>query len=152
LSLRANSENMSAIGEPAIASIPIDGTGRSAVTLDLDPYYASVPNLPLAFVRKPTVPPSLQGTATSQDAGYSSSVGPQSLPLAGDLNEGGARASTEDPPLSGRPLLPTLVPMPPPKFTTRDPLSYAPLIDISSSPSKTPRRHPNLAKRLSNTH
>jgi hypothetical protein len=47
-----------------------------------------------------------------------------------------------------------LVPMPPPKFTTRDPLSFAPLIDMPSStskPSSPQRPRQGIPPRLGNT-
>jgi len=145
LSLRGHhgSSNMSCRGDTAVASIPVDGNSPSAVTLDLDPYWASA-HAQHTFMRKPTVPPSprLGASPTSQASTALAPLTPSRFAPAGeDADRKGVLAQTaEDAPLSGRPLLPTLVPMPPPKFTTRDPLSYAPLIDVPSSPTKSPHR------------
>ncbi|CAE7400339.1 unnamed protein product, partial [Symbiodinium microadriaticum] len=107
LSVRLGAESMGAV--PAVspasrASIPIvEGGVPAAVTLDLDPYYTQprLNHYTPEFVRKPSLPSSRRTQA--QD-------------------------SPEERPLSPRPqpTLPrVLVPMPPPKFTTRDPLSFA---------------------------
>jgi len=128
------------VGSPTTAILAMDGSGPSAVTVDLDPYYGSIqpPNLQQAFVRKPTVP-MMPVSSHPQPATTTSEF---ARAQGDDIN---AFGDDEEPPLKGRPNLPALVPMPPPKFTTRDPLSFAPLIEISRTTNSryatTPRRH-----------
>jgi len=101
---------------PTLATVtfPVDDSCSKAMILDLDPHYAGVrsPKLPHAFVRKPPVPayghPSPRSVAMGNDE-------------AVDLKPLGLK---EGPPLAGRPLLPSLVPALPPKFTTRDPFNF----------------------------
>jgi len=64
-------------------------------------------------------------------------------PLTDTLKDSEMRNST--PPLTARPTLPMLVPLPPPKFTTRNPLSYSPLSDTFAVPSS--RRPLSLPRR-----
>lgn len=151
LSLRGFGDKMTGAGQTATATFALDSSSNSAVKLDLDPYYGSVQPQHTSMVsplRKPTSPLSTF-TATMAREGYTTDGAPRSTQAEAGAMEGaitsarGATA-TEEPPLSGRPLLPTLVPMPPPKFTTRDPVSYGPLIDLSS-----PHR-PSLSKRFGN--
>merc|ERR1719401_1214110 len=136
VSLRVPNEKA---GNPKTAVLALDSLGPSAVTVDLDPYFASIqpPNLPQAFVRKPTVPqpPATSHALTRTTAAY---------PTGGEEDDVNTTAENEDPPLKGRPNLPVLVPMPPPKFTSRDPLSFAPLIEISRT---TNSRHATLPRR-----
>jgi len=132
---------------PAVASFPIDDLEPRAVTLDLDPYYShvqpAVRPLQIHNVRKPSVPPSPRGSSRS---GYSRPIdvpvdvtaelaASQSLGGMGSTQDSfrsvGREEAYEDTPLSPRPMLPTLVPMPPPKFTTRDPMSFAPPIALA---------------------
>jgi len=104
---------------PTVANLPLDSSGPEAITFDLDPYHASVqqPNLPHVFARKPPVPAHRQPS-------------PRRLGMASrEIGVLQAPANVESLPLAGRKLLPTLVPMPPPKFTTREPLTFAPLLE-----------------------
>jgi len=114
--LPAGSSDFHGVGAPTTASIPMEGTGvPAAVTLDLDPYYAQprLNHYKPEFVRKPSLPSSRRTQAQDD--------------------------SPEERPLSPKqPTLPrVLVPMPPPKFTTRDPLSFALL--QPKPPPLTPR-------------
>jgi len=163
LSLRGTGDKSSFGGHTTTASFPLDGAGQSAVRLDLDPYFGSVvpSHIPLACVRKPTVPPSPRPSASAREGyqadsyqadGYHADV-PARFPPADGEELVNRRSVPEEAPLSGRPHLPTLVPMPPPKFTTRDPVTFAPLIDMTSPPSKlsSPQRPASLSKRLAST-
>ncbi|CAE7806963.1 GIP [Symbiodinium sp. CCMP2592] len=116
--LPAGSNDFHKVGAPTRASIPMEGTGvPAAVTLDLDPYYAQprLNHYKPEFVRKPSLPSSRRTQAQDD--------------------------SPEERPLSPKqPTLPrVLVPMPPPKFTTRDPLSFALLQPKPPRPTATPR-------------
>lgn len=119
LSVRLPTEQLDGYGPvaPAKAKIPVQGGQPAAVTLDLDPYFVQ-PRLHHCspdFVRKPTVP--------SQR----------------EVEDEEIAAESAGPP--GK--LPSLVPMPPPKFTTRDPLSFALLTPgPGSKPSGGPRPSP----------
>ncbi|CAE7629147.1 GIP [Symbiodinium pilosum] len=93
-------------GSTTVARIPLEGLQPAAVTLDLDPYYLQ-PRLGHCkpdFVRKPSLPSSRSAQRT-EEAQTSDSAAPHGDPHKHSL--------------------PSLVPMPPPKFTTRDPLSFA---------------------------
>eukprot|EP00434_Breviolum_minutum_P010930 symbB.v1.2.009636.t1/scaffold617.1/size180324/2 len=120
LSVRLPTEQLDGYGPvaPAKAKIPVQGGQPAAVTLDLDRYFVQ-PRLHHCspdFVRKPTVP--------SQR----------------EVEDEEIAAESAGPP--GK--LPSLVPMPPPKFTTRDPLSFALLTPGpgASKPSGGPRPSP----------
>merc|ERR1711865_1113107 len=57
-------------GRTTTASFSLDGAGKSAVRLDLDPYFGNVvpSHIPLACVRKPTVPPSPRPSASARES------------------------------------------------------------------------------------
>lgn len=148
--------------EPVIPRSPMEGTGQSAARLDLDPSYDSVqaPHQSPQFARKP-MPQSLQSPSARvapsprnivTAPAYPSAQAPSRF-LPADSSEGGGqqRSEEQDAPLCGRHLLPTLVPMPPPKFTNRDPLSFAPLIDMTASPSRGPHRRAKSPRDVAST-
>jgi len=119
LSVRLPTEQLDGYGPvaPATAKIPVQGGQPAAVTLDLDPYFVQ-PRLHHCspdFVRKPTVPS--QREVEDEEMNPAENAGPPGK-------------------------LPSLVPMPPPKFTTRDPLSFALLTPGPSKPSGGPRPSP----------
>lgn len=125
LSVRLPTEQLDGYGPvaPAVAKIPVQGGQPAAVTLDLDPYYVQprLHHYNADFVRRPTTP--------SQRAQRSAEEEPPAAPEG----QGGK--------------LPSLVPMPPPKFTTRDPLSFALLHPVAPAPGArtsrpSPRRLP----------
>lgn len=127
LSVRLPTEQLDGYGPvaPAVAKIPVQGGQPAAVTLDLDPYYVQprLHHYNADFVRRPTTP--------SQRAQRSAEEEPPAAPEG----QGGK--------------LPSLVPMPPPKFTTRDPLSFALLHPVAPAPAPGARTsRPSPRRRL----
>jgi len=131
-------------GRPAVAELPVDQNGPAAVTLDLDPFFLHPrpAHAPLAFVRKPSVPPLAPpgrgatarelGSPPAQadaDGATPDNAGGTLGALAGGggvLHPGvGRDRSMLLAERGGRAVLPQLVPLPPPKFTVRDPLTFA---------------------------
>ncbi|CAK9030474.1 Copia protein [Durusdinium trenchii] len=124
LSVRVPTEQLDGYGPvaPATAKIPVEGGQPAAVTLDLDPYYVQprLQHYSPDFVRKPTVPAEREP-------------------------EDGAAGALE----GASSKLPSLVPMPPPKFTTRDPLSFGLLNPVVPKPGAArPSPRPNPRRRL----
>lgn len=146
-------------GEPpsAVAHFPVDGP-PTAACMDVSPYFGSVQPLHLgqSFNRKPTLPsprgpanlasprgPSPQRSLGAADAG-------RTLHTHGEAGLPEREQPDAPPPLNLRPQLPTLVPMPPPKFTTRDPLTFKQLEESlprgAPRPPSLPRRQPYSAR------
>ncbi|CAJ1458142.1 unnamed protein product [Effrenium voratum] len=116
LSVRMPCEQLDGYGPaaPATARIPLEGGQPTAVTLDLDPYF---------------VQPRMGHQ--SPDFVRKPSV-PRRQEADSEVEDGGQK-----------PMLPSLVPMPPPKFTTRDPMSFAllnPVVSKPTGPRPSPRR------------
>eukprot|EP00747_Dinoflagellata_sp_TGD_P068199 gnl/TRDRNA2_/TRDRNA2_155605_c4_seq1.p1 gnl/TRDRNA2_/TRDRNA2_155605_c4~~gnl/TRDRNA2_/TRDRNA2_155605_c4_seq1.p1 ORF type:complete len:746 (-),score=134.79 gnl/TRDRNA2_/TRDRNA2_155605_c4_seq1:31-2181(-) len=149
---------------PVVASFPVDSTEKAAVTLDVDPFYASVqpPHLSAPWVRKPTAPPQPRqaaaprsGEALADDGSTNAAAEMLSQAdvaaaewaaengLAGAANGRNSGGHTAEYGVATNPLLPRIVPLPPPKFTTRDPLTFAPLMPAPPNSARAvayPRR------------
>jgi len=119
LSVRLPTERIDGYGPvaPAVAKMNFAGEKETAVTIDLDPYYVPprMQHYTADFVRKPSLP------SPSKKADEKAEV-------ANEAEQSGATGHTSSPGRpnsSGKKGLPALVPLPPPKFTTRDPISFA---------------------------
>eukprot|EP00929_Paragymnodinium_shiwhaense_P109614 TRINITY_DN7608_c0_g1_i3.p1 TRINITY_DN7608_c0_g1~~TRINITY_DN7608_c0_g1_i3.p1 ORF type:complete len:1032 (-),score=256.57 TRINITY_DN7608_c0_g1_i3:107-3037(-) len=105
---------------PAMVGFPVDGEiGLQAMTLDLDPYYASVqpPHLPHAYTRKALPPPKPRaGGAYAKTAEAAASDAATAAAPAADEEEHPGDTSS-----GGGTKLPSLVvPAPPPRFSARN--------------------------------
>lgn len=129
LSVRVPCERLDGYGslQPLSVKLPItpDGMEPAAVTLDLDPFYVQpkLQHYTPGFVRKPSQPSNRAGAEEKTSALVNSAVSDEGLQLTA----------------SGKPKLPSIVPMPPPKFTTRDPITFALILPPSPAKPATPR-------------
>lgn len=115
LSVRVPTQRIDGYGpvETATTRLPMDGMEPAGVKLNLDPYYVQprLQHYTPDFVRRPTIPANALQAATAGGFGRDEIQ-------HDDVEEGSVPMGTTN-------NLPAIVPMPPPKFTTRDPLTYS---------------------------
>eukprot|EP00933_Yihiella_yeosuensis_P028971 TRINITY_DN22723_c0_g1_i1.p1 TRINITY_DN22723_c0_g1~~TRINITY_DN22723_c0_g1_i1.p1 ORF type:complete len:1273 (+),score=214.74 TRINITY_DN22723_c0_g1_i1:224-4042(+) len=164
LSVRVPSETVGGYGpaKSVQARLPMtaDGAEPVEVTLGLDPYFVPprLQHYTPDFVRKPTLPSSRNGQGAAPPPEEAQSQQPEvQMEKDGDA-EGGRNINSDATDILGTPLLsksklPAIVPMPPPKFTTRDPITFA-LFPVPAAtkpttprPSQVPPRRPLPSQR-----